>query len=219
MNTDIFENIPLLEVLDQKTRRELAKQCLIRHYAKNTIIINEGDESSSLYMILDGRVKVYLNDETGKEIILHVESPGGYFGEIALLDDGPRSASTMALEDCRVAVINKAVFKKYMIDYPLLALSMVRGLTTRLRILNENTRSLAFTDVYHRVKRQLMRLAIKRVDGDWIIEERLTYTDLAHRVGASTKSVGRIMQDLIKGGYIRKESRHIIIANNLPHAW
>ncbi|MFV2057634.1 MAG: Crp/Fnr family transcriptional regulator [Thiohalomonadales bacterium] len=219
MDTDLLGEIPLFKVLGQEDRMLLASDFVLRKCPKNTIVINEGDDTDSLYIICQGRVKIYLNDEMGKQIILEIEGAGGYFGEIALLDEGPRSASVMTLEDCCFAVLRKKDFINYLADHPLLAVSIMRGLTRRLRVLTENARSLAFMDVYGRVARQLMTLASKRADGNWVIEDRLTLNDLANRIGASTKMVSRIMRDLRKGGYIRKESQQIVIEQNLPPAW
>ena len=164
-------------------------------------------------------MKVYLNGETGKEIILNIEEAGEYFGEVSLLDEGLRSASVMTLEDSCFAILRKQDFINILADYPKLALSIIQGLAERVRALTENVRSLALMDVYGRVARLLMELASQQASGNWVIEQRLTHGDLASRVGASTKMVSRIMRDLIKGGYIRKQSQQIIIEQNLPAAW
>jgi CRP/FNR family cyclic AMP-dependent transcriptional regulator len=219
MDTGLFEKMPLFEALGPEDRQTLAGHFVLRRYPKNTVVINEGDETNSLYIILDGRVKVYLNDETGKEVILNVEGPGEYFGEVSPLDEDPRSASVMTLEDCHFAVLMKQEFIRCLADHPRLALSIIRGLAGRLRALSENVRSLALMDVYGRVARLLIELASEQEDGRWVIQERLTHHDLANRVGASSKMVSRIMRDLIKGGYIRKESQRIIIDRHLPPAW
>ncbi len=219
MDTDLIEKIPLFEVLGPEERQALASHFVLRRHPKNTIVINEGDDSNSLYIILEGRVKVYLNDEAGKEVILNMQGPGDYFGEVSLFDDGPRSASVMTQEECHFAVLMKEGFTSCLADNPGLALAIIRGLTARLRALSENVRSLALMDVYGRMARLLTDLAIEQDDGRWVINERLTHTDLANRIGASSKMVSRIMQDLKKGGYIRKESNQIIIKHDLPAAW
>jgi len=219
MDTDLFEKMPLFEVLGPEERKALASHFVFRRHPKNMLVINEGDESDSLYIILDGRIKVYLDDESGKEVILNIQGPGDYFGEVSLFDKGPRSASVITLEKCHFAVLLKEAFTNCLADHPGLALAIIQGLTARLRALSENVRSLALMDVYGRVARLLMELAVEQEDGNWIIKERLTHIDLANRIGASSKMVSRIMQDLKKGGYIRKESKQIIIEQHLPSAW
>ena len=219
MDTDLFKKMPLFAVLGPEDRQALASHFVLRRQPKNTVVIQEGDDTHSIYIILEGRVKVYLNDEAGKEVVLNTQGPGDYFGEISLLDDGARSASVMTLEDCQFAVLMKQKFIDCLAEQPRLAFSIIQGLTGRLRALSENVRSLALMDVYGRVAHLLMELAREQEDGRLIIEQRLTQNDLATRVGASTKMVSRIMQDLIKGGYIRKESQQIIIEQQLPAAW
>jgi len=219
MDADLLGEIPLFEVLGPEHLQDLAGHLELRYHSKNTVVINEGDETSSLYIILEGRVKVYLNDEAGKEIILNIEEPGEYFGEVSLIDEGPRSASVKTLEDSCFAILKKQDLIKFLTENPLIALPILQGLTGRLRTLTENVRSLALLDVYGRVTRQLTDLASKRADGYWAIEERLTNSDLANRVGASAKMVSRIMRDLKRGGYIRIESQRIVIEQNLPSAW
>ena len=94
----------------------------------------------------------------------------------------------------------------------------MQGLAQRLRALSDDVRSLALMDVYGRVARLLLDLAVER-DGLNIIENKLTQNDIANRVGASPKMVGRILQELKKGGYVRKEGASLVIVKQLPPAW
>jgi CRP/FNR family cyclic AMP-dependent transcriptional regulator len=219
MDISQIENIPLFSSLSLDEKKSLSELFILRHYHKNTILINEGDDTSSLYLILEGRVKVFLTDESGKEVILNTQTKGEYFGEVSLFDGGPRSASVMTLEDSQFAVLKKQSFIQLITNNPQLSLSIISGLTQRLRALSENVRSLALMDVYGRVARTLMELSVEQENGDRILTETLTYNDMANRIGASSKMVSRIMQDLKKGGYICKESKKIVIKHNLPPAW
>ncbi|RDH82300.1 MAG: Crp/Fnr family transcriptional regulator [endosymbiont of Galathealinum brachiosum] len=219
MDTDLFDNIQLFSALSSEQLHSLGKHFTVRRHPKNTILINEGDETNSLYIILEGRVKVYLNDDAGKEVVLNTQSKGEYFGEVSLFDDGPRSASVLALEDCQFAVLLKKDLIKAITDNPEISLAIIRGLTQRCRALSENVRSLALMDVYGRVARTLMEMAVEQENGIWLIDQPVTYNDLASRVGASSKMVSRIMQDLKKGGYIRKQAKQMIIERSLPAAW
>jgi CRP/FNR family cyclic AMP-dependent transcriptional regulator len=149
---------------------------------------------------------------------LNIQGRGEYLGEVALLDESPRSASVLTMEDSQFAVLNRQSFIECISESPQLSLKVMQGLTRRLRALSENVRSLALMDVYGRMARLLLELAVDR-DGDRVIEDRLTQNDIAARIGASPKMVGRIMQDLKKGGYVRKKGKHLIIANSLPPAW
>ncbi|MDH3326457.1 MAG: Crp/Fnr family transcriptional regulator [Gammaproteobacteria bacterium] len=218
MDIKLLQHIRLFAALDENDLQALAKHFVQRHHPKNSIIINEGDSTNSLYIILSGRVKVFLNDENGKEVTLNVEGPGEYFGEVSLFDDGKRSASVITLENCQFAILEKQEFLNCIGQNPTLAISIIQGLTGRLRALSENVRSLALMDVYGRVAHTLLEMAHEQ-DGHWVIDEKLTHVELANRVGASSKMVSRIMQDLKKGGYITKNAKQIIIERPLPPAW
>ena len=219
LNIKLIKNIKLFETFNDDELNALADHFIQRQYGKNAVIINELDETNSLYIILKGRVKIYLNDESGKEIILDTQSVGDYFGEMSLFDNEPRSASVMTLEDSQFAILNKSDFLHALRDKPELAISIIRGLSLRLRSGNDNVRCLALMDVYGRVVHMLMELSKQQTDGTRIIEEALTYEDLANRVGASSKMISRIMNDLKKGSYLRKEAKKIIIERRLPSAW
>ena len=205
------------EVLPAKLLEEIGRVAVTRAFAKNAIIVSEGDETDSLYVLLSGRVKVFLSDAQGKEVTLNQLSPGEYFGEITL-DGGPRSASVMAAEDCRCAVVKRNELLSLVEKEPQFALHMVRKLASRVRDLTENVRSLALMDVYGRVARLLLELAEER-DGRLCIEESLTHKDIASRVGASREMISRIFSDLTAGGYVAKENGRLVIVRKPPPRW
>jgi CRP/FNR family cyclic AMP-dependent transcriptional regulator len=143
--------------------------------------------------------------------------PGEYFGEVTL-DGGPRSASVMAIEDTRCAIVKRGEFTPFLEAHPELALHIVRKLAHRVRELTENVRSLALMDVYGRVARLLLELAEEK-EGKLVIDEALTHRDIAARVGASREMISRIFSDLAEGGYVRREDGHLIIARKPPPRW
>jgi CRP/FNR family cyclic AMP-dependent transcriptional regulator len=213
-----LENISLFSELSDADREAVSKLAVTRNYHKNTMVICEGDRSDSLYVVLSGKVKVFLSDEDGKEVTLNLQGEGEYFGELALLDDAPRSASVITVEDTKLAVISKAAFDECMEKNPSIALKIIRGLARRLRDLTENVRSLALMDVYGRVARTLLDMAEDR-DGKKVIPQRLTQKDIASMVGASREMVSRILRDLSIGGYITIQNKIITINERLPPAW
>lgn len=218
MDIGVFKNIPLFQSLGEDDRATLATRFVQRRHPKNAVIINEGDETTGLYLILEGRVKVYLTDDTGKEVVLNAQGAGEYFGELALLDEGPRSVSVSTLADSQFAVLSRQVFIDCLSENPLISLKIMQGLTHRVRALSENIRSLALMDVYGRVAHLLLELAVEQ-EGKQVINGRLTHSDIAARVGASPKMVGRILRDLKKGGYVRKDGPHMVLTKPLPGAW
>jgi CRP/FNR family transcriptional regulator, cyclic AMP receptor protein len=160
---------------------------------------------------------VFVADDKGREVQLNQLGPGEYFGEVTL-DGGPRSASVMALEECRCAVVKRAELTTFLEQNPELALHIVRKLARRVRDLTENVRSLALMDVYGRVARLLLELAENR-EGRLVISEHLTHKDIASRVGASREMISRIFSDLADGGYVRKENGQLVIARKPPPRW
>ena len=208
-----LKKIPLFEGLSDDELRALSERTVPRSFPKNAIVVNEGDLSDSLYLILSGKVKVYLGDESGKELILDVKGPGQYFGEM-VLDDKPRSATVMTLEPAQFATLSRAEFTAVLLKHPPIALQVIRNLIRIARGLNENVRSLALLDVYGRVARVLMELAVEQ-DGKLVIPEKLTQRDIANRVGASREMINRILRDLSQGGYVTIEAGRITI-NKAP---
>ena len=206
-----------VEVLPQALLDQIAAVATVRAFSRRAIIVTEGDETDSLYVVLSGKARVFVADEKGREVQLNQIGPGEYFGEVTL-DGGPRSASVMAIEDCRCAIVKRAEFTPFLEQHPELALHIVRKLAHRVRELTENVRSLALMDVYGRVARLLLELAEEK-DGKLVIGESLTHRDIAARVGASREMISRIFSDLSEGGYVRKEDGHLVIARKPPPRW
>ncbi len=207
----------LFEGLDPEALRALAERSAPRAFPKNAIVVNEGDLSDSLFLIVSGRVKVYLGDESGKELILGIKGPGQYFGEM-VLDDKARAATVMTLEPCQFATLSRAEFTACLMKHPQIALHLIRNLIRLARGLNENVRSLAMLDVYGRVARVLIELAVEQ-DGKLVIPEKMTQKDIANRVGASREMINRILRDLSQGGYVSVDSGRITINKAPPPRW
>ena len=196
---------------------ELSAQGVIKNFPRNAIVVSEGDETDSLYIIIGGRVKFYVSDEDGKEVVLGTQGPGEYFGEIAL-DGGPRSASVMTLEPSRCAVIPKDKVRGFLRTHPDFSINLIEKLISRTRALTENVKSLALMDVYGRVARLLLELAVEE-DGRLVITEKLTQQDIASRVGASREMISKIFKDLSTGGYITVDQKRITINKTPPRHW
>jgi len=203
--------------LSQSELGELSTQGVIKSFPRNAVIVSEGDETDSLYIIISGRVKFYVSDEEGKDVVLGTQGPGEYFGEIAL-DGGPRSASVMALEPSRFAIIPRDKFRGFLRTHPDFAIHLIEKLIRRTRSLTENVKSLALMDVYGRVARLLLELAVEE-DGKLVVDEKMTQQDLASRVGASREMISKIFKDLSVGGYITVDHKRIIINKTPPRHW
>ncbi len=207
---------PFLGLSDQDIAA-LSRRAVTRAFPKNTIILNEGDQTDSLYIILSGRVKVFLANEEGKEIVLDTQGPGEYFGEM-VLDEGPRSASVMTLEPCRFQLIPKDDVKALLQSHPDFAMHLVRKLIYRGRVLTEHVKSLALQNVYGRFAKLLNEMAVPQ-DGKRVLQEKLSQQEMANRIGASREMINRIVKDLTTGGYISVDGQRIVIHKPLPANW
>jgi CRP/FNR family cyclic AMP-dependent transcriptional regulator len=204
----------LLDVIDL---RDFAQHAVSRTFPENTVVVREGDRTDSLYIIVSGRVKIYVSDDKGKEVMLSESGPGEYFGEM-VLDEGPRSASVKTLEPTRFLVVSKEDFREFVKKSPEFSLHLICKLISRVRALTNDVKSLALMDVYGRVARMLLELAVER-DGVLVIDSKPTQQEIASRVCASREMVGRILGDLTVGGYIEVGRDRITIAKALPRTW
>jgi CRP/FNR family transcriptional regulator, cyclic AMP receptor protein len=198
--------------------RELASLGRVRAYPKNTVFITEGDSSDSVFVILSGRVKAFVSDSEGHELTLNTQGPGDYVGEMAL-DGKPRSASVVTLEPSTFSVVQRAPLRDAIRQNPDFALDMIAKVIERAREATDNVKNLALLDVYGRVARLLLSLAVEAPDGKLRIPEKITQQDIAERVGASRDMVSRIFRDLTVGGYITVENRIITINKKPPARW
>lgn len=214
-----LKKIPYFVEVPDVALAKLADMAIRKHFPKNGMIINEGEKTGSLFIILEGKVQVFLSNEAGKVVTLSIQSSGSYFGELSLLDDEPRSASVSALEPSLCCLIPKSAFRNWLLEYPEeAALGVIRGLTRRIRVLTENVRGLALTDVYGRLVKLLRDLAVEEGE-HLLVREKLSHQDLANMVGSSREMISKIMKDLSTGGYITIENRNILINRSLPASW
>jgi len=191
----------------------------IRNYPKRTQIISEGDSAHCLYFILSGRVKVYLDDEKGKEITVNIHEGGEIFGELSVIQGIPRSASVVTLDDCRLGLMSDQDFRQCLRELPDFSANVMGDLIDRLLQATETIRRLGLMDVYGRIAVLLLTQSIEQ-DGQRVMKEKLTQQNIASRVGASREMVARILKDLKLGGYIDTDIEgHLVLKKNLPHSW
>jgi CRP/FNR family cyclic AMP-dependent transcriptional regulator len=196
---------------------DLAEFAVVRTFPRHAIIINEGDDSDSVYFIISGLVKVFLADNDGNEVIMATLKPGEYFGEMAL-EPGFRSASVMAMEGVSLAVVRMADFRSFLRTHPDFAFSLIGKLIRRFRLVTRNLKGLALLDVYGRLA-QLLNDLVEDVDGKRIIREPLTQQEMASRIGCSREMVSKILKDLTAGGYVEISRKTIEIKRTLPASW
>ena len=209
--TDLFTG------LDDADIEMVASQTVLRQFPKNTVIVSQGDDTDSIYVIIKGKVDVFLHNDKGKEIIINTMGVCESFGELAPLGGIPRQASIITTEDSTFGVISRQVFMDTLLVKPTVSMKIIDLLITRIQDLTEEVSSLALEDVYNRVVRVLYKHADEV--GDKLVTEKLTQQDIASRVGATREMVHRILKELKTGGYITIEGKHITIEKKLPSGW
>lgn len=203
--------------LPQSLLDAIAPHGVTRTFPAHAILINEGDTTDSLYIVLSGRVKVYASSEDGREVVLTEYGPGEYFGELAI-DGEKRSASIKALGPCTCRVVQGPELRQFLVEQPDFAVHLTRKLIRMVRRLTDQVRSMALQDVYGRMVRVLTELS-DPVGEERVLRNKLTQQDIADRVGASREMVNRIMKELSAGGYIGQRDGRMVILRKLPSAW
>lgn len=196
---------------------DLMAHAATRSFPRHAIIINEGDDTDSVYFIVTGAVKVFLADDDGNEVVIATLKSGDYFGEMAL-EAGSRSASVMATEPVCLAIVRMAEFRSFLITHPDFVFSLLGKLIRRTRVVTRNLKSLALLGVYGRLAQLLNDLA-EDVEGQLVIVEPLTQQQMASRIGCSREMVSKILKDLTAGGYLEISQRRLEIKRRLPASW
>jgi len=210
-NVDFLATVPLFNGLDRVELERFAEVTREKSYPKGSVILFEDDPGDSLFVVREGRVKVVLIGEDGREVILGVLGVGEYFGELSLIDDRPRSAHVIAMEDSNLLVLRREDFRKRVESSPSVAWSLLTELSRRLRRADDKIGGLVLLDVPGRIARLLLDLAEE--SGTNAIEKTLTHQTIAQMIGASRETVSRAMKDFQDAGWITVERRRIALAD------
>ncbi len=207
--TEILRKVPLFSELAPPELERVTEISRERAYPRNSVILFEDDPGDALYVVAQGQVKVVLIGEDGREVILSVLGEGEFFGEMALIDDEPRSAHVIAMNDSTLLVIRREDFQGILRQTPSIALALLRALSRRLRRVDEKVGSLVLLDVNGRVAQLLLELAEEA--GSERITRRLTHHTIAQMIGSSRETVSRTMREFVEKGHIEVSRREIVI--------
>ncbi len=211
---DLLRRVPFLAVLTVTDRRALAAAANRRRFGRGEAIFHKDERGESLYIIEEGSVRIYLPSPQGADLTLAVLGAGDFFGEMALLDGGPRSASATALRETATLVLGRADFTAVLQSRPQSAMAVLAAVAQRLREADEMAGDLAFLDVGGRVAKKLLELAaahgVQRPEGT-LLELPLTQEGLANMVGVTRESVNRHLSTLRRQGVIAREGRRFLI--------
>ncbi len=211
----MLKKIDLFSELSDGAADKLLRCAKQYKYPKNSIIVTEGDTHNNFYIVVSGNLKVFVNGDDGRQVVLSWLEGGDYFGELALIDGAPRSASVITVAPTVLQIISQQDFHEFLKGENGAAIAMMRGMARRIRSLTGSVRDLALLDVYGRVANLLQQRSAESETAAL----KLTHQEIADMVGASREMVSRIMRELAIGGYIEQTTGAIILRKALPRGW
>lgn len=205
-NLELIRRVPLFALLTASQAESVADAVVKRRFKRGEVIVEQGEKSNTLFIILTGRVRVVTTDKRGREVILATLQPGDYIGEMSLIDNEPHSATCRAEIQTNMLVLGRAEFARCLPENSSMAYAVMKGLVQRLRQADRKIESLALMDVYGRVARALLEFAKPDLDGVMTIRDKISRQDVAKMVGASREMVSRVMKDLEDRGFIETQT-------------
>jgi CRP/FNR family transcriptional regulator, cyclic AMP receptor protein len=206
---EILRSVPILSNVPPADLTALAHASRERSYSAGQVILRQDAPGDAMYVVIEGRVKVVLIGEDGREVILSVLGAGAVFGEMSLLDDAPRSAHVVAMTPCRVMTLYRGSFHERLRASPDLCLAMLAALSSRLRAADDRIRALSLLDVNGRVAHLLLQQSAE-AGGD-VVPRRLTHQTMADLIGASRETVSRTLRHLVERDVIAIGRRQVTI--------
>ncbi|NSX53642.1 Crp/Fnr family transcriptional regulator [Parasulfitobacter algicola] len=198
--------------LDQELCDGLSDDVVVTSYKPGQIIIEEGELSRDIYLVLSGKLVGLLLSENGKEVSYTEITKGSYFGEISALDGRPRSITISAETDCKLGRISHAVFQKWMVAHPVILQNLAINLAQRNRALTERIYGLVVHDVEKRVCLYLSRLAQSKEQlfPGGVLQPAATHEAMAAFIGANREAVSRVIARLSRKGVIEASRKKIV---------
>jgi CRP-like cAMP-binding protein len=212
----IFSSHALFSELGSGTRDRLCAHAKMRSVKRGSTIFSKGDVGTSLFAVCSGTVQVIAPSTEGKIAVFNLVREGEFFGEIALLDGGSRTADAVAFTNCRLLAIDRQYFLSLLRNEPEFAIKLLRTLCARLRHTTEQVQDLMFLDLSRRLVKALLRLS-QSTSPNRMIE--ISQTDLSHIVGMSREMINKQLQIWVRAGWIKLERRSITVLrpNELAH--
>jgi CRP-like cAMP-binding protein len=205
VQVDFLKQVPLFAELNEAELNSLAHDFVRRQFRQEETIFQEGDPGQVLYLIETGQVRIYVQSEDGQETSVVLYGPGDIFGELAVIDGLPRSASATAMEDTVVYTLGRDLFRDHMKRAPQLALNFMRALSVRVRYNTQQINSLTLLDVPARLARKLVELAQQYgvvESGGVRINLSINQSDLASLTGTTRESINKALGAFRRQGLI-----------------
>ena len=211
---ELLRTVPIFSELTDGDFASLARLASRRRFPKDTVVFFENEEGDFFFMILEGRIKVTILGDDGREVILSMLAQGDFFGEMALLDNEPRSATAIAVEETELLSLHRTDFQTVLTENRSITTALIKVLTARLRRANQQISTLALLDVYGLVARVIVDMAReegRRLRDGRIAFRRATHQEIANRIGTTRETVTRMLKDLERQGLIHIEGKEIVV--------
>lgn len=220
----LLRGVPLFAELDERTLGALATRLVPRTVGEGFVLFRTGERPAGLYLVLEGRVRIFRTSGDGREQTLAVEGPGRPVAELPLVDGGPYPASAVTMSPARLAFLPRSEFEHAFRADPEVAAAIVRALGQRLRHLVQLVETVAFRDVAARLAMLLADYAERHgvAAGDTItLELERTQDELATEIGTARESVSRALKQLRAKGLLvsRKGARLVLVHPDRLRAW
>ena len=210
----LLKKIDTLSGLTDHDLEDFGRHITTVHLDKGSYLFYRNDPSSGLYLVSKGSLQIIIDNETNKEIIVYTIMQGDIVGEMTLFDDSARSATVVALEECRLYKIRDSKFIELMNVYPAIAINLSRILIDRLHAANDMIERLGMMDGNQRVAHYLKALIMREgtLENAWYcLPKKPTYRHISQRLGVSEKTVYRTVQTMLKEGNIDIKGRKLMI--------
>ncbi|MED5464060.1 MAG: Crp/Fnr family transcriptional regulator [Myxococcota bacterium] len=217
----LLRNVDIFSGLSPELTEQLVRSLNSISLKKNTLIFGKDSDGDGLYIIRSGQVKVVLQNEEGKEIILATFQPGDFFGEMSLLDGRPRSANVFTTQNTQLLVLSRQSLFQHIEQYPTTGLKILMEMSSRLRRADEVIGNLVMLDAYGRVARVLIDLSEQQgevTEEGILIKDRPTQQDMASMIGTTRETVSRILSDFQKRGLLSTEGKTILLSHGFMEA-
>jgi CRP/FNR family cyclic AMP-dependent transcriptional regulator len=202
---------PFFKGLDEAAIDWLVPHAHSRKLKKGSVLFHKGDTGTKLYVVCSGAVRISCTSEEGNDAILNLIMPGDIFGEISLLDRGPRTADAVIIEESEIMEIERKDFTEVLRRYPDVAMRLIEILCSRLRRTSEQVEDIVFLSLPHRLAKTLLHLHQRSSSDEAPTKLRITQHEISQMIGASRESTNKQLREWERHKWLRLERNCIVI--------
>ena len=212
--SELLSQVPLFSSLGSDDLERLSSSLQLRRYDRGTLIFQQGDVGTDLFIIRQGEVTIRLSSPDGREVSLALLRQGDAFGELSLLDDAPRSTDAVARDETHLLSLHQEDFRRFLSERPQVAMGLLAVLSRMVRRVTQLVHDSAFLDARARLARVLLDLA--RTQGQpasegGIVIPKLTQAELANLCGVTRESANKWLRFYVREGLLSYEGGQITL--------